>query len=192
MVMRKTKIAISFLVIAVAILFAGNQDLYAGAGVPNPWGIVSPAPPGTKWTGNLVITGQLADVPGLPGGLSPDAQPLDPCVTGCNDQVVKIQFFVRLENKRQGFATFSGLAKDQNGYYLFYPLADYGSGRIGDMLNKFLNDKVYPNLPGGPYARGVITDLSDDVTNVDTQLCRGLQAETPLYLNANITVVTHR
>ena len=76
--MRKTKIAVSFVVIAVAILFAGNEDLYAGAGVPNPWGIVSPAPRGTQWKGSLVITAQIVDVPGLPGGLPADAAPVAP------------------------------------------------------------------------------------------------------------------
>ena len=104
----KTKRAISFAVIVVAILFAGNEDLYAGAGVENPWGIVSPAPSGTKWTGNLVITGDILDVPGLavnhagwPKGLPPGALPIDPA-TGCTDPIAKIEFFVRLENKNQG------------------------------------------------------------------------------------------
>ena len=65
----KKKKTLTFAVIAMAILFAGNEDLYAGGGVENPWGIVSPAPSGIKWTGNLVITGQIVSVPGLPGGL---------------------------------------------------------------------------------------------------------------------------
>jgi len=187
--MRKTQIAISFVVIAVAILFAGNNDLYAGGGVENPWGIVSPAPPGTKWTGSLVITAQIADVPGLPGGLPAGAAPVPP-ETGYLDPVVKIQFFVRLEHRLLD-ATFSGLAIDNNGYYLFYPLADYASGRIGEALNRFLNEKVYPNLPK-PNSGGVLTGLTDDQTNVDIQLGSGLQAGTPLYLNAKITVVTFK
>jgi len=187
--MRKTKIAISFVVIAVAILFAGNEDLYAGAGVANPWGIVSPAPRGTQWTGSLVITGQIVDVPGLPGGLPADAAPVPP-ETGYTDQIVKIEFFVRLEHNKLD-ATFSGLGIDNNGYYLFYALADYASGRIGEALNRFLKEKVYPNLPK-PYSGGALTGLTDDITNVDIQLSRGLQAGTPLYLNANITVVTFK
>jgi hypothetical protein len=110
--------------------------------------------------------------------------------TGYTDPVVKIQFFVRLEH-RQLDATFSGLAIDNNGYYLFYALADYASGRIGEALNRFLNEKVYPNLPK-PNSGGVLTGLTDDQTNVDIQLGSGLQAGTPLYLNAKITVVTFK
>lgn len=188
--MRKTKIAVSFVVIVVAILFAGNEDLYAGAGVPNPWGIVSPAPRGTQWKGSLVITAQIVDVPGLPGGLPADAAPVPP-ETGFTDQIVKIEFFVRLEHGLLPDTTFSGLAIDNNGYYLFYALADYASGRIGEALNRFLNEKVYPNLPK-PNSGGVLTGLTDDQTNVDIQLGRGLQAGTPLYLNAKITVVTFK
>lgn len=188
--MRKTKLAISFVVIAVAILFAGNEDLYAGGGVENPWGIVSPAPRGTVWKGSLVITGQIVDVPGLPGGLPADAAPV-PCETGYLDPVVKIHFFVRLERGQLPDSTFSGLAIDNNGYYLFYPLADYASGRIGEALNRFLKEKVYPNLPK-PNSGGALTSLTDDQTNVDIQLGTGLQAGTPLYLNAKITVVTFK
>jgi len=192
--MRKTKIAISFLVVAVAILFAGNNDLYAGAGVPNPWGKL-PAPKGsTTWTGTLVITGQIANVPGFPvPGLPNDATPA--VSPGYKDLIVKIEFFVRLENSKKGYATFSGLAKDNNGYYFFYALGDYASGRIGEALNKFLAEKVYPNLPGGSYT-GVLTDVTEDKTNVDLQLQldqygrESLQPETPLYLNAKITVAT--
>lgn len=187
--MGRTKIVILFVLVAVAILFAGKDDLYAGAGVPNPWGIVSPAPRGTVWTGTLVIAAQIADVPGLPGGLPGDATP--ETGQGYKDQIVKIEFFVRLENSKKGSAAFSGLAKDNDQYYLFYALGDYGSGRIGEALNKFLTDKVYPKLPGGPYT-GVLTALSG-TTNVDIQLQvgQGLQAETPLYYNAKITVVAN-
>ncbi|OGW52294.1 MAG: hypothetical protein A2Y81_04320 [Nitrospirae bacterium RBG_13_43_8] len=199
--MRKTKTVISFVVIVVAILFAGNYDVYAGAGVPNPWGIL-PAPKGsTSWTGTLVITGQIANVSGLTAGLPADAAPVPlPPTTGYKDQIIKIEFFVRLENSKRGYATFSGLAKYEEvgkEYYLFYALGDYANGRIGEALNKFLNDKVYPNLPGGPY-NGVLTGVTDDVTNVDIQLQvvdlqtgkQNLQAETPLYFNAKITVAT--
>ena len=188
--MRKTKMAIYFVVIAVAILLAGNNDLYAGAGVANPWGIVTPAPPGIQWKGSLVITAQIVDVSGLPGGLPPDAAPVPP-ETGYLDPAVKIHFFVRFERGQLPDSTFSGLAIDNNGYYLFYPLADYASGRIGEALNRFLNEKVYPNLPK-PNKGGVLTSLTDDQTNVDIQLGSGLQAGTPLYLNAKITVVTFR
>jgi hypothetical protein len=117
--------------------------------------------------------------------------------TGYTDPVVKIQFFVRLENSRLGYATFSGLAKyeepQQVGtqYYLFYVLTDYASGRIGEALNRFLNEKVYPNVPK-PNSGGALTGLTDDQTNVDIQLGSGLQAGTPLYLNAKITVVTFK
>ena len=191
MVMRRTKITILFVLIAAAFLIARNDGLYAAAGVPNPWGIVSPAPRGIAWTGTLVMTAQIADVPGLPGGLPADAKPTDN--PGYRDQIVKIEFFVRLENSKKGSATFSGLAKDIDGYYLFYALGDYGSGRIAEALNKFLRDRVYPNLPGGPYSGGAFTGLTESTTNVDIQLQagRGLQAETPLYFNAKITVVTY-
>jgi len=188
--MRNTKLTISFLIISLTILFAGYNDLYAGAGVFNPWGIVSPAPKGTQWKGSLVITAQFVDVPGLPAGLPPDAAPV-PSESGYIDQIVKIGFYVRLQRKDL-YATFSGLAVDNQGYYLFYPLADYANGRIGEALNKFLKEKVYPNLPflTKPPTGGVLTSFTDDQTNVDTQLGRGLQAGTPLYLNANITVIT--
>ena len=190
--MKKRKIVIPFVLIAVAIFFAGSSDVSATGGVPNPWGIVSPAPRGTEWTGTLVITGQIADVSGLPGGLPGDAVPL--VSPGYKDQIVKIEFFVRLET-RKGSATFSGLARDNDGYYLFYALGDYGSGRIGEALNKFLSDKVYPNLPGGPY-NGTLTALTEGSDNVEFQLQvdpqgrQLLQAGTPLYYNAKITVVT--
>jgi len=194
--MKKKRTVIFLAMIVVAILFAGKEDLYAGAGVPNPWGIISPIPSGTKWTGNLVITGQIVNVPGLPAnlagwpkGLPPDAQPVDPA-SGYTDPIATIEFFVRLENKNQGYFTFSGVAIDNSGYYLFYPLADHATGRIGEALNRFLKDKVYPNLK--PFKGGDLTDLSDDVTNLDIQLSRGLQPGTPLYYNANITVVTHK
>ncbi len=193
--MRKTNIAISFLVVAVAIVFAGNYDAHGYGGVPNPWGIVSPAPRGTTWTGTLVITGQIANVPGLPApGLPDGATPANS--PGYKDLIVKVEFFVRLENSKKGYATFSGLAKDNGGYYFFYALGDYANGRIGEALNKFLTDKVYPNLPGGPYSGGALTGLTEDITNVDLQLRldqygrESLQPETPLYLNAKITVVT--
>lgn len=191
MVMRRTTKAILFVLIAAAILFAGNDGLYAMGGVPNPWGIVSPAPRGIAWTGTLVMTAQIADVPGLPGGLPADAAPADSLVY--KDQIVKIEFFVRLENSKKGSATFSGLAKDLDGYYLFYAIGDYASGRIGEALNKFLSDRVYPNLPGGPYSGGAFTGLTEGTTNVDFQLRvgQGLQAETPLYFNAKITAVTY-
>ena len=196
--MRKTKTVISFVVIVVAILFAGNYDVYAGAGVPNPWGFSSAPRGSTTWTGTLVITAQIADVPGLMAGLPTDAVPADPIVF--KDQIVKIEFFVRLENSKKGSATFSGLAKnivtDSSGikhtYYLFYAIGDFLSGRIGEALNRFLANKVYPNLPGGPY-NGALTGLTEDTQNVELQLQvvgGGLQAETPLYLNAKITVAT--
>lgn len=70
MIIGKTKLAISFLVVAAAILFAGNNDLYAGGGT-NPWGTGTAPRGSTTWTGTLVITGQIANVPGLP----PDAMP---------------------------------------------------------------------------------------------------------------------
>ncbi len=192
--MAKTKLAISLVVIAAAFLFVGNNDLYAGGNVTNPWGL-QPAPKGsTMWTGTLVITGQIANVPGLPAPYLPsDATPT--VNAQFMDQLVKIEFFVRLENSKKGYATFSGLARDNDGYYFFYALSDYANGRIGEALNKFLTDKVYPNLPGGPYT-GVLTDVVNDVTNVGTQLRLNqygqpsLQPETPLYFNANITVAT--
>lgn len=193
--MRKTKLAVSCLVIAVAILLAGSGDLYAGGGVTNPWGILPAPRVSTLWTGTLVITVQIANVPGLPAPYLPsDAAPT--ISSQYKDLIVKIEFFVRLENTKKGYATFSGLARDNDGYYFFYALSDYANGRIGEALNKFLNDKVYPNLPGGPYS-GVLAGLTNDVTNVDTQLRvdpvsgrENLQPETPLYLNANITVAT--
>lgn len=192
--MKKTKLAISFLVIGAAILIVGNNDVYGWGGVPNPWGIL-PAPKGsTTWTGTLVITGQIANVPGLPApGLPNDATPA--VSPGFKDLILKMEFFVRLENSKKGYRTFSGLAKDDGGYYFFYALGDYANGRIGVALNKFLNDKVYPHLPGGPY-QGVLTDVTDSVTNVDLQLQldqygrESLQPETPLYFNGKITVAT--
>jgi hypothetical protein len=195
MVMRKIKLVISFLVIAVVILFAGSNDLYAGAGVANPWGTL-PAPKGsTTWTGTLVITGQIANVPGLPAPYLPtDAAPT--ISTQYKDLIVKIEFFVRLENSKLGYATFSGLARDNDGYYFFYALSDYANGRIGEALNRFLTEKVYANLAGG-FQQGVLTAVTNDVSNVDTQLRldqfgrESLQPETPLYFNANITVATY-
>ncbi len=192
--MTKTKLAISLVVIGVVILFAGNHDVYAGGNVPNPWGLQLAPKGSTTWTGTLVITGQIANVPGLPAPYLPsDATPT--VNAQFMDQLVKIEFFVRLENSKKGYATFSGLARDNDGYYFFYALSDYANGRIGEALNKFLTDKVYPNLPGGPYT-GVLTDVVNDVTNVGTQLRLNqygqpsLQPETPLYFNANITVAT--
>lgn len=206
--MRKTKIATSLVVMAVAILLAGNSDLYAGGGT-TPWPIPSPVPSGTTWTGTLIITGQIQDVPGLPGcqipnptpppallllpcGLPADATPAAP--SDFKDQIVKIEFFVRLETKKQ-FATFSGGAIDNDGYYLFYAVGDFFNGRIGEALGRFLNEKVAPNLPGGPYAHAVLAaSPTDGQTNVDRQLAvggPGLQVGTPLYLNTKITVVLY-
>ena len=192
--MRKTKLAMSLLVIGAAILFAGNNDLYAGGNVPNPWGIQSAPKGSTIWTGTLVVTGQIANVPGLPAPYLPtDATPT--INSAYMDQLVKIEFFVRLENSKLGYFTFSGLARDIDGYYFFYALSDYASGRIGEALNKFLTDKVYPFLPGGA-GKGVLTGVTNDVSNVGTQLRinqygqASLQPETPLYFNADITVAT--
>ena len=194
--MRKTKIVIPFVLIVVAILFIGNGDVYGTGGVQNPWGINYSPPRGTEWTGTLVVTGQLVNVSGLPGGLPDDALPL--VIPGYKDQIVKIEIFVRLENNKKGSATFSGLARDSEGYYLFYALGDHhDGGRIGEALNKFLSDKVYPNLPGGPYTGGALTALTDGSNNVEFQLQvdpqgrQLLQAGTPLYYNAKIKVVTY-
>lgn len=201
--MRKTKIMISFVLIAAAILFAGNELLLGSSCPTDPWGIVSPAPRGTEWTGTLVITAQIADVSSLPAGLPGDANPL--VIAGYKDQIVKIAFFVRLENSKKGSATFSGLAKyileDPPGveheYYLFYALGDYCSGRIGDALKKFLSDKVYGYLPlNATNAKGALTGLTEpddtvvqlQVDNTGRQL---LQAGTPLYYSAKIKVVTY-
>jgi hypothetical protein len=198
-VIMKTKIVIPFLLIVVAILFAGNDGLYGSGGVPNPWGINYSPPRGTEWTGTLVITGQIADVSGLPGiGTWPPAFPdAIPVITGYSDQIVKIEFFVRLENAKRGSATFSGLAKDTNGYF-FYALGDYANGRIGEALNKFLSDKVYPYLPGnGLNAKGALTDWTEDRNNVESQLTVDeygrprLTPESPLYYSAKIKVVTY-
>ena len=193
--MRKTNLAISLMVIGAAILFVGNYDVYAGGNVPNPWGTGTAPKGSTTWTGTLVITGEIANVPGLPAPYLPtDATPT--VSTQYKDLIVKIGFFVRLENSKKGYATFSGLARDIEGYYFFYALSDYANGRIGEALNKFLNDKVYPHLPGGPY-NGVLTGVTNDVTNVGAQLRldpvsgrESLQPETPLYFNSNITVAT--
>jgi hypothetical protein len=193
--MWKTKLAIFLVVIGVAILFVGNNDLYAGAGA-TPWPIGTAPKKSTTWTGTLVITGQIANVPGLPAPYLPsDAVPT--VSTQYKDLIVKIEFFVRLENSRLGYATFSGLARDNDGYYFFYALSDYANGRIGEALNNFLVNTVNPKLPGGPYPNIVLTSVTNDVTNVGTQLRldqygrESLQPETPLYLNANITVATY-
>jgi hypothetical protein len=185
--MRKSNKVFPFLVLALAVLFAGSADVYGSGGLENPWGLVSPAPRGTEWTGTIVMTAQIADVPGLPNGLPAEAAPT--ILPGYNDQVVKIGFFLRLGNKKGEF-TFSGLAMDDEGYYLFYALGDYASGRIGEALNRFLREKVYPFLP--PYTNGALINLLG-TNNVEYQLQvgRGLQAETPLYYNAKITVVTY-
>ncbi len=200
--MRKAKLAISLVVIGMVILFLGSNNLYAGGGT-TPWPLGLAPKGSTIWTGTLVITGQIANVPGLPAPYLPSASDVRPTITTDGsggytyiDQIVKVEFFVRLENSKKGFATFSGLARDSEGYYFFYALTDYANGRIGEALNKFLTDKVYPNLPGGPYT-GVLTDVANDVTNVGTQLRlnqygqASLQPETPLYFNAKITVATH-
>jgi hypothetical protein len=194
MIMRKMKLAVSFLVIAVAILFAGNNDLYAGGGT-TPWPISETPRGSTTWTGTLVITGQIANVPGLPApGLPSDSRPL--VSDQYKDLIVKIEFFVRLENSKKGFGTFSGLGKDNEGYYLFYAIGDYGPGRIGEALMRFLNEKVKGYLPGGPYTDIFLTGLTEDKSNVGDQLQlvggrENLQPETPLYLNAKITVATY-
>ena len=194
--MTKTKLAIFLVVIGVAILFAANNDLYAGAGA-TPWPIGTAPKKSTTWTGTLVITGEIANVPGLPAPYLPaDATPTPPS-TGYRDLLVKIEFFVRLQNSSLGYATFSGLARDNEGYYFFYALSDYANGRIGEALQNFLVKTVNPNLPGGPYPNIVLTSLINDVQNVGTQLRinqqtgqESLQPESPLYLNANITVGT--
>jgi hypothetical protein len=201
--MRKTKLAISLVVIVAAILFAGNGDLYAGANVENPW-LTQLAPRGsTPWTGNLVITARIANVQELPAnGLPSDAMPT--ISDQYKDFVVKIEFFVRLENNKKGWKTFSGLAKytlespePPGEYYLFYLLSDYANKRIGEALNKFLADRVYPNLPGNVTgAKGVITSVTEAWQNANDQLklvdgYESLQPETPLYFNAKITVATY-
>jgi len=199
MVMRKTKLAIFLVVIGAAILFVGN-DLYAGAGA-TPWPIGAAPRKHTNWTGTLVITAEIANVPGLPTpylptGVTPTIVPNGSGGYIYIDQLVKIQFFLRLENSRLGYATSSGLARDNAGYYFFYVLSDYASGRIGEALQNFLVHTVNPNLPGGPYSNIVLTSLTNDVTNVGTQLRvnqygqPSLQPESPLYLNADVTVAT--
>jgi hypothetical protein len=186
--------------VATAILLAGSSLLYGAGGVTNPWGL-NPSATGTAWTGTLVISGQIVDVSGLPaGGLSDTFYPLV-LPGGYQDQVVKLKFFVNLSNNaKKNPATFSasGLGKDSSGYYLFYALGDYGSGRFGDALNTFLKQKVYPNLPGGPYTGScALKSLSNDSNNVETQLRvdsygRNLFVpETPLYYSATITIVTN-
>ena len=183
--MTKTKIVIPFLLIAAAVLFAGNNGVYGSAGVPNPWRTVSTAPKGTEWTGTLVITGRIVDVTGLPAGLLPaGAEP----APGYQDQIVKIEFFVRLENAKRASFTFSGVAIDDNEYYLFYAVGDY-TGRITDALHNFLENKVYPKLSSN--GTGALTEVTGSSNNVETQLVYGLQAGTPLYYSAKIKVVTY-
>jgi hypothetical protein len=188
--MKNRRIVLPILVVAAAILFAGSSDAYATACSANPWGINYSAPRGTDWTGTIVVNIEIADVSGLPAGLPEWATPVDS--PGYTDYIVKIDFVVKLENKKNGFGTFSGLAVDNDGYYLFYALGDYCSERIGEALNRFLQEKVYPKLPGGPYANGALTSVTETSGNVEYQLQvgRGLQAGTPLYHSAKITVVT--
>ena len=195
--MNKLKILFPFLLVAVAVCLGVNSVVHATGGLPNPWGIDSKAK-GIRWKGTIVMTAEIADVSGLPAGLPGDALPLPPAVTTHKDQIVKIKFFLKLENAGLGLAaTFSGLAKDNDGYYLFYALGDYASGRIGEALNKFLNDKVYSNLPGDPWTVGAIKAMEESSNNVEEQLrvdelgVQYLQAETPLYYSAKITVVTN-
>jgi hypothetical protein len=210
MVMAKIKTAISLVLIAAAILFAGNVDVFAGAG-SHGW-ITGTAPKGsTTWTGTLVITAEIANVPGSPApGLPADAEPTPAPPSGAlyKDLVVKIEFFVRLENSKKGYGTFSGLAKElftdptteiQQTYYYYYALGDYANGRIAEALDNFLKNEVYPSkdLPGGPWQGGVLTSVTNDQSNVGTQLRldqngrESLQPETPLYYSADITVATY-
>jgi hypothetical protein len=191
--MANTKLTLFVKLFMMACLFIGLNNVYGAGGVPNPWGL-TPTTRGTEWTGILVISGQIADVPGLPAGLPDNYFPLN--VPGYKDQVVKIKFFVRLGNKKYSGTSYSGMGRDVNNNYLFYALGDYGSGRLGEALNKFLADKVYPNLPGGPY-NGALTELTEESNNVESQLVtdpygRNLfKAESPLFYSANIKVVTY-
>ena len=64
---------------------------------------------------------------------------------------------------------------------------------MGEALDNFLRNTVYPNLPPFYKSNGYLTSLTNDQTNVDSQLSvlGNLQAGTPLYLNAQITAVTY-
>jgi hypothetical protein len=190
----KKKPTISFgMLIATVIIFAGSPDLYAGGGVPNPWGLQTAT--GTSWTGTLVIHGQIADFPSLPDGLPADSYPQNSLTQ--QDHVVKLKFFVRLAGKKPPSYTFSGSGKDIDGKNLFYALGDWASGRLGEALNRFLIEKVCPNLPG--YTKTcALTGLVEGQNNVEDQFTvdgfgrpTALKVETPLFYNAVITVVTN-
>ncbi len=205
--MRKMKLVIYLVVIGAAILFVGNNDLYAGGGTC-PWPLSTPKRGSTTWTATLVITGEIVNVPGLPAPYLPDPPTIGPCdifsgtygtptsISTYKDLLLKVHFFVRLGNSKQGYEAFSGLARDNQGFYFFYALGDYANGRIGEALVRFLTEKVSPYLPGAPYSNLVLTNVFNSVTNVETQLRIGnygresLQPETPLYYNADITFST--
>ena len=123
--------------------------------------------------------------------MPPDSEPEE--LPGYTDQVVKLGFFVRLENKKLGWDTFSGLARDEVGYYLFWALGDYFSERIGEALNKFLSERVYPDLPGNTGTDGCLVEWYEEKNNVEYQLQNfiGLDPESPLYYSAKITVATY-
>jgi len=189
--MMKRRMTFTCFLVGIGMVFLASSGAHASGGLENPWGIDYSNPKGTNWEGTIFMTAEIADVPGLPAGLPEYAAPAG--VPGYNDRVVKIGFFIKLENKKLGFVTFSGLAFDFDGFYLFYALGDYASGRIGEALNKFLEERVYPRLPGGPYAGGSLTGMEESSGNVEFQLQegRGLRAETPLYYSAKITVVAY-
>jgi hypothetical protein len=192
--MSKSKIVFSFLLVSVALWIGGASVVHGTGGLENPWGI-DPKAKGTRWTGTIVMAGEIADVSGLPAGLPEDALPL--LVPTLKDQIIKIKFFLKLDNSQSEPRTFSGLAKDNEGYYLFYALGDYASTRIGEALNRFLSEKVYPFLPGGPWSGGAIKAMGETSNNVESQLLidpdtgvQFLKAESPLYYSAKITIVT--
>ena len=72
-------VSISLVLILASLLFIDNEYVYGAAGANPPW-IVNSTPPagGVKWTGCLVVTGQIVDVPGLPLLLPPGSSPVDP------------------------------------------------------------------------------------------------------------------
>jgi len=182
--MTKTKKVYSILLLVLTFLVAGSFDAYgAGGSTGNPWGIVSPAPKkSVEWEGTIVITAQIV-------GEEID----DESYYGYVDRMAKISFYVRLENKKLGWDTFSGVAKNESSSDQFWIIDGYYSESIGLALNTFLSEKVYPLLPEGAGKQGCLVEWYQEDNNIEAQLQAGqeIDPEKPLYYSAKIKVAIY-
>jgi len=182
----------SFIVMLVSAMMLAGVPLAYGGSIQGsgPWGTPDPAPKGgTVYSGELVITGNIANTPGLPGWAVP--APPNPALTaGYNDVLATLTFVMKLTARRAAPITFSGLGKrpgplpgTQTTY--FNLPADYVTGTLGQAVKDFVLEKC-PTC-----ALTSVVEVHDNVTVQldEDEVGGGMGTESPLYMWLEVEVV---